>query len=48
MRVPKTPKANLVAGIDVGINNLMAIYVENDLARLVNGKPLKVFCITED
>jgi len=39
--VPKKPKGNLVAGIDIGINNLMAIYVENGLAKLVNGRPLK-------
>jgi len=39
--VPKKPKGNLVAGIDIGINNLMAIYVENSLAKLVNGRPLK-------
>jgi putative transposase len=28
-------------GIDIGINNLMAIYVENGLTMLVNGRPLK-------
>jgi IS605 OrfB family transposase len=39
--VPRQPKGNLTAGIDIGINNLMAIYVENGLTRLVNGKPLK-------
>jgi len=41
MRVPLQPKGNLTAGIDIGINNLMAIYVENGLTRLINGKPLK-------
>jgi putative transposase len=40
-RVPQQPKGNLTAGIDVGINNLMAIYVENGLTKLVNGRPLK-------
>jgi len=40
-RVPQQPKGNLTAGIDIGINNLLAIYVENGLAKLVNGKPLK-------
>jgi putative transposase len=40
-QVPRQPKGNLTAGIDIGINNLMAIYVENGLTRLVNGKPLK-------
>lgn len=39
--VPKQPRGNLAAGVDVGINNLMAIYVENGLTKLINGKPLK-------
>jgi putative transposase len=39
--IPKQPKNTLVAGIDIGVNNLMAIYVENGLAKLVNGRPLK-------
>jgi putative transposase len=39
--VPQQPKGNLTAGVDIGINNLMAIYVENGLTRLVNGRPLK-------
>jgi putative transposase len=39
--VPRQPKYNLVAGIDIGVNNLMAVYVENGLTRLVNGRPLK-------
>ena len=39
--VPRKPKEDLVAGIDVGINNLMAVYVENGLTKLVNGRPLK-------
>ncbi|MCC6015427.1 MAG: transposase [Desulfurococcaceae archaeon] len=39
--VPRSPRGNLVAGIDIGINNLMAIYVENNLTKLVNGRPLK-------
>jgi len=37
--IPKQPKGGLVAG--VGINNLIAIYVENGLTRLINGRPLK-------
>jgi putative transposase len=28
-RMPRQLKDNLMAGIDIGINNLMAIYVEN-------------------
>ena len=28
-QVPQKPRGNLTAGIDIGINNLMAIYVEN-------------------
>jgi len=39
--VPRKPRGNLVAGTDIGINNLMAVYVENGLAKLVNGRPLK-------
>jgi putative transposase len=39
--VPQQPKGNLTAGIDIGINNLMAIYVENGLTKLINGRPLK-------
>jgi putative transposase len=39
--VPQQPRGSLVAGIDIGINNLMAIYVENGLTMLVNGRPLK-------
>jgi putative transposase len=40
-RMPQQPKGNLAAGVDVGINNLMAIYVENGLTKLVSGRPLK-------
>jgi putative transposase len=39
--VPLRPKGNLTAGVDVGINNLMAIYVEDGLTKLINSKPLK-------
>ena len=39
--MPQQPKGNLTAGIDIGINNLLAIHVEDGLTRLVNGKPLK-------
>jgi putative transposase len=39
--VPWQPKGNLTAGIDPGINNLLVIYVENGLTKLINGKPLK-------
>ena len=39
--VPKKPRGDLVAGIDIGVNNLMAICVENGLAKLVNGRSLK-------
>jgi putative transposase len=39
--VPLRPKGNLTAGVDVGINNLMAIYVEDGLTKLINGKPLR-------
>jgi len=39
--VPLTPKGNLRAGIDLGVNNLMAVYVEDGTSALVNGRPLK-------
>jgi len=39
--VPRQPLGNLVAGVDVGINNLLAMYVGNGLVKLVNGRPLK-------
>jgi putative transposase len=40
-QVPRQPKGNLTADIDIGINNLLAICVENGLAKLFNGKSLK-------
>ncbi|WP_148882933.1 RNA-guided endonuclease InsQ/TnpB family protein [Thermococcus aciditolerans] len=39
--VPRKPRGNLSAGIDLGVNNLMAVYVENGESFLVNGRPLK-------
>ncbi|GAB6102940.1 hypothetical protein JCM16138_21630 [Thermococcus atlanticus] len=39
--LPRTPKGSLSAGIDLGVNNLMAIYVENGESFLVNGRPVK-------
>ncbi|WP_148882482.1 RNA-guided endonuclease InsQ/TnpB family protein [Thermococcus aciditolerans] len=41
VKLPRIPKGNLSAGIDLGINNLMAVYVENGESFLVNGRPLK-------
>ncbi|KUH33483.1 transposase [Thermococcus celericrescens] len=41
VKVPRQPLGNLSAGIDLGVNNLMAVYVENGESFLVNGKPLK-------
>ncbi|MBP1911561.1 RNA-guided endonuclease InsQ/TnpB family protein [Thermococcus stetteri] len=41
MRVPRQPLGNLSAGIDLGVNNLMAVYVEDGESFLVNGRPLK-------
>jgi len=40
-QVPRQPKGNLTAGIDIGINNLLAIYVKCGLTKLINGRPLK-------
>jgi len=41
VKVPREPKGNLTAGIDLGVNNLMAVYIENGESFLVNGRPLK-------
>jgi len=41
VELPREPLGNLSAGIDLGINNLMAVYVENGESFLVNGRPLK-------
>ncbi|WP_297503218.1 transposase [Thermococcus sp.] len=41
VKVPREPLGNLSAGIDLGVNNLMAVYVENGESFLVNGRPLK-------
>jgi len=41
VKVPGRPKGSLVAGVDIGINNLMAIYVEDGSTLLVNGRLLK-------
>jgi len=41
IKLPRKPKGNLSAGIDLGVNNLMAVYVENGESFLVNGRPLK-------
>jgi len=39
--IPKKRLGDLVAGIDIGIDNLMAVYVESGVAKLVSGRPLK-------
>jgi putative transposase len=39
--VPRDPRGGLIAGIDIGINNLMAIYVEDGLTKLTSGRALK-------
>ena len=41
VKIPRRPKGSLSAGIDLGVNNLMAVYVENGESFLVNGRPLK-------
>ncbi|MEM4971712.1 MAG: transposase [Sulfolobales archaeon] len=40
-RIPLKPNGNKEAGIDIGINNLLAVYVDDGSALLVNGRPLK-------
>ena len=41
VKVPRQALGSLTAGIDLGVNNLMAVYVENGESFLVNGRPLK-------
>ncbi|NJE05729.1 transposase [Thermococcus sp. M36] len=41
VKIPRQPLGNLSAGIDLGVNNLMAVYLENGESFLVNGRPLK-------
>ena len=41
VKIPRQPKGSSTAGIDLGVNNLMAVYVENGESFLVNGRPLK-------
>ncbi|WP_324734856.1 transposase [Thermococcus sp. SY098] len=41
VKQPREPEGNLTAGVDLGVNNLMAVYVENGKSFLVNGRPLK-------
>jgi len=41
VKVPRKPLGDLSVGIDLGVNNLMAVYVENGESFLVNGRPLK-------
>ncbi len=41
VKVPREPLGGLSVGIDLGVNNLMAAYVENGESFLVNGRPLK-------
>jgi len=38
---PRRLLGDLAAGVDIGINNLVAVYVESGLTKLVNGRPLK-------
>jgi len=40
-KIPQVPRGNLRAGVDIGVNNLFAVYVENGKSILVNGRPLK-------
>lgn len=40
-KVPLTPLGNKKAGIDLGVNNLFAVFVEDGITFLVNGRLLK-------
>ncbi|MEM1610415.1 MAG: transposase [Sulfolobales archaeon] len=39
--MPLKPLGDKEAGIDIGVNNLLAVYVDDGSALLVNGRPLK-------
>ncbi|MEM1931412.1 MAG: transposase [Sulfolobales archaeon] len=41
VKVPANPLGDKVAGVDIGINNLLAVYVEDGSALLASGRPLK-------
>ncbi|USH00294.1 transposase [Thermococcus argininiproducens] len=41
VKIPRQSLGSLTAGIDLGVNNLMAVYLENGESFLVNGRPLK-------
>ena len=41
VKIPRGSKGNLTVGIDLGVNNLIAVYLENGESFLVNGRPLK-------
>ncbi|MEM4581218.1 MAG: transposase, partial [Candidatus Korarchaeum sp.] len=41
VKVPMNPLGGKVTGTDIGINNLLAVYVEDCSALLVSGRPLK-------
>jgi len=41
IKVPMNPLGDRIAGVDIGINNLLAVYVEDGSALLVSGRPLK-------
>ncbi|EZQ06706.1 transposase [Candidatus Acidianus copahuensis] len=41
MKVPLTPKGNLVGGIDIGINNLLAVYISDGTQVLIKTRVLK-------
>ncbi|MEM1610313.1 MAG: transposase [Sulfolobales archaeon] len=44
-RVPLKPLGDREAGIDISINNLLAVYVDDGSALLVNGRPLKAISL---
>ncbi|GBF08857.1 transposase [Aeropyrum pernix] len=41
VRVPMKPLGDGIAGVDIGINSLLAVYVDDGSALLVSGRPLK-------
>ncbi|MEM4045394.1 MAG: transposase, partial [Fervidicoccaceae archaeon] len=41
VKIPAKPLGDKVAGIDIGINNLLAVYMEDGSALIISGRPLK-------
>jgi len=41
LKIPLKPLGDKEASIDVGVNNILAVYVDEGSSSLVSGRPLK-------